>query len=664
MSGAARLACHRSDAQRSDAGLMRCNRRPADLEVDRCRQPRRSRGPHEQVIVAQVFPGVAPVAFVEQVIHGQAQHGVIPAHLGAVAAADVEQRVVVDLHRACAVGIFAGAVLHTAKQGQTTNRQAVIGLQRSAVFGHVERLMVFIGLGAAAFHPRTNSSRAGRYLQAVGQPAARAQFKPGVLLLALLNVSKGAVIVGPGILVGLAGLKQRRGQAHALPVVLDARLKLPRYGRCESFAGVGGEPSGCPAQREALAVAGVQRKVVQRLVDQSRLRKKHITFGVPRIATVLVERLFIKPDLTPAQHGLPMFVEADTVGEKQPVLAAVQAAFGVRQRQAGRLDRLRRFIDVARAHKLVEGAARVYGAPVGAGAEGQLMFESTGRECARHRSLDLIVATRVVGAAEVIDVVPPLGAEMVGHSFCRTTGRTIAAPRKGAVVIDDHPAAGCTEAALPAVIEPVFEAPAHVQRFDTHWIGPVLIAQQFARRGIVGQRCAAQQLITGHRALLFVLILDVQLQQGPLADVPVERQRCKVALTVGMLDIGANVFVRQVGAQTELLLAAKPAADVGGDVAFTVLVGGHRDRPDVLRAFGLIVDDAARLGNAALQARQALEQLDLLLVLQRHVLLAGDAAAIDAIAVGRVQREAAHHKVFVIAYRRITVAHRGIVSAS
>ncbi|NAS67798.1 hypothetical protein CVE35_12170 [Pseudomonas syringae pv. actinidiae] len=25
---------------------------------------------------------------------------------------------------------------------------------------------------------------------------------------------------------------------------------------------------------------------------------------------------------------------------------------------------------------------------------------------------------------------------MVGHSFCRTTGRTIAAPRKGAVVID------------------------------------------------------------------------------------------------------------------------------------------------------------------------------------------------------------------------------------
>ncbi len=290
------------------------------------------------------------------------------------------------------------------------------------------------------------------------------------------------------------------------------------------------------------------------------------------------------------------------------------------------------------------------------------MFESTGRECARHRSLDLIVATRVVGAAEVIDVVPPLGAEMVGHSFCRTTGRTIAAPRKGAVVIDDHPAAGCTEAALPAVIEPVFEAPAHVQRFDTHWIGPVLIAQQFARRGIVGQRCAAQQLITGHRALLFVLILDVQLQQGPLADVPVERQRCKVALTVGMLDIGANVFVRQVGAQTELLLAAKPAADVGGDVAFTVLVGGHRDRPDVLRAFGLIVDDAARLGNAALQARQALEQLDLLLVLQRHVLLAGDAAAIDAIAVGRVQREAAHHKVFVIAYRRITVAHRGIVA--
>ncbi len=73
------------------------------------------------------------------------------------------------------------------------------------------------------------------------------------------------------------------------------------------------------------------------------------------------------------------------------------------------------------------------------------------------------------------------------------------------------------------------------------------------------QRSAAQKLITGHRTLFFGLVLDIELQQGALADVPVERQGGKIALAIGVFDIRTNVFMGKVGAQAELLFAAEPA---------------------------------------------------------------------------------------------------------
>ncbi len=331
-----------------------------------------------------------------------------------------------------------------------------------------------------------------------------------------------------------------------------------------------------------------------------------------------------------------------------------------RQGRGGHL--LRRLIDSARADEFVEGPARINRTAVGTAAEGQLVPKRSGSEGAGHGRFDFVIATRVVRAAEIIDVITPFGTEVVGHRLPCAAGRTVATPRKGTVVINDHATARRTEAALPVVIEAVFETSVDVQRVDTDRIGPVLVTQQFARRGIVRQRGAAQKLITGHRALLFALVLDIELQQGALTDVPVERQRGKIALAIGVFDIRTNVFMGKVGAQAELLFTAEPATDVGRDVAFAVFVGRDRDRPDVLRPLGLIVDYATGLGHAALQAGKPLEQLDLLLVLQRDVLLAGNAATVDAITVGGVQRKPAHHKVFVIAHRGIAVSDRRIVA--
>ncbi len=173
---------------------------------------------------------------------------------------------------------------------------------------------------------------------------------------------------------------------------------------------------------------------------------------------------------------------------------------------------------------------------------------------------------------------------------------------------------------------------------------------------------AAQQLITRHRALLLGLVFRIQLQQRVGADVPVEGQGHKIALAIGMFPIGVEVFMGDVGAQAELLLAAKPAADIGGDIATATVIGGHRHRTYILRAFGHVVDHAAGFGNPALQTGQALEHFHLLLVFQGDVLFAGDGAPVDLVAARGIQREAAHYKVFVVADGRIAVAHRGIVA--
>ena len=172
---------------------------------------------------------------------------------------------------------------------------------------------------------------------------------------------------------------------------------------------------------------------------------------------------------------------------------------------------------------------------------------------------------------------------------------------------------------------------------------------------------AAEQLVARRRALLTVLVLDVELQHGGVADTPVEGQRGKVALTVGVFDVGVDVFVCEVGAQSELLFAAEEAADVGGQVTAAAIIGGDRDRAHIGRPLGHVIDQPTGFADPALKPRQTLEQFHLLFVFQADILLAGDGPAIDLVAAGRIQRETTDHEIFVVADRRIALAHRGIV---
>jgi len=95
-------------------------------------------------------------------------------------------------------------------------------MQGGAQSRHVDRLVAFIGIGAAILHPGANRRCAGLKLQVGGCPAAGTQFKADVLLLALLHIGEAAVAFRACVLVRLANLEQCGAEAHALPVALDA----------------------------------------------------------------------------------------------------------------------------------------------------------------------------------------------------------------------------------------------------------------------------------------------------------------------------------------------------------------------------------------------------------------------------------------------------------
>lgn len=102
---------------------------PKILKADRSGKPSGTWRPLEQVVIPQIVPHIAPIAFVEHVIHGQAQHRVIPANARTIPAPYIEHGVPANLHIARLARILAGAVARPAQQGQPRYRQRVLRVQ-------------------------------------------------------------------------------------------------------------------------------------------------------------------------------------------------------------------------------------------------------------------------------------------------------------------------------------------------------------------------------------------------------------------------------------------------------------------------------------------------------------------------------------------------------
>src|SRR5271169_4071729 len=91
------------------------------------------------------------------------------------------------------------------------------------------------------------------------------------------------------------------------------------------------------------------------------------------------------------------------------------------------------------------------------------------------------------------------------------------------------------------------------------------------------------------------------------------------------------------------------------------MIGGQIDGLDVGGALGDEVDEAARGGDTAFDGGNAFEELYLLLVFERHILLARDGHAVDFETGGEIERKTADLVVAVVAHWHVIVAYRSIV---
>ena len=119
-----------------------------------------------------------------------------------------------------------------------------------------------------------------------------------------------------------------------------------------------------------------------------------------------------------------------------------------------------------------------------------------------------------------------------------------------------------------------------------------------------GKRCAAEQLVAAAVAFSLVLVLEVAFERGGRIDLPVGRACAHGAPAVGVVHIGNNALAGEIHARAHLLAAAEEMAQIDGAVGRAAMIGGQIDGLDVGGALGDEVDEAARGGHAAFDARQ------------------------------------------------------------
>ncbi len=524
--------------------------------------------------------------------------------------------------------------------------------------------MAFIGRRAGVARARLQHAGAGHDLQRIGQLAVGGQLQAGVGLRAFLDEGVADVAaVRLGVLVRLRNAEHGRAQGQRFDRhVLHAHFQLPRLHGRQEGVGVAGPERRFLAQRNAAHVAGIGIELVGGLPHHRSLRQEARQAAVPLRGATLVVGALIEAHEAATGQPLPVIAEAHPVQREERGLAAVQATCGrSRHLRRRREYRHRCFVDVAGADVLVDARALVHGAAEVVGTDGQLMADAAGLEAATQLGTGLLVATGVVRAAVVVDVIVAVGREVVArHAAIGALHGVVAAVGEGDVVIDHRTAVADRDARLPGLVEVVGMQRGDVGAGDIHRALPRLVTQQVFAVDATRQVACAQQLVAGHRTLRAGLVVGIHFQLAALANEPVSGQRVEVAAAIGVLDIGVAGIPCGIQAQAET--RGDPVADIDGDVARAFRIGTERGGAHFGRALADVVDDAARRHHACGQAGFTLEDLHRLHVLQRQALFAGDGQAVEAVAGGGVQGEATDGDVLVVTHRRIRITQRGIVA--
>ncbi len=356
-----------------------------------------------------------------------------------------------------------------------------------------------------------------------------------------------------------------------------------------------------------------------------------------------------------AEPGSRDLAEARCVAreELRAVLVAVRAA-GAECRVRRRHQRA---FDVAGADR-VEGLALEAGAKALAQrADAERMGDPAGLQLAVQRQLQRVGAPAFVLAAEVVQVERAVGAEAVEVVFrtapegecdavvrLQTLGREMRCPS-------------------PLLAQPLRKAQRGIVAVEHHRQRPRLVVEVDARVDAPRIRHRIAQHAEARNArLAAVARLDFGFKQRVGCDAPVAGQREQRATTAGVAHTRIEPFGRRIHAQAEDLPLAESLAQVDRTEQRTVLLPGEARFAQRLgqRPLDDVVHQAAGGAHAGLQAARALQQLELLLVVERDACLGVDRQAVATVVRLVVDDVAAHREEVPVAFGVVGVARRRV----
>ncbi len=290
---------------------------------------------------------------------------------------------------------------------------------------------------------------------------------------------------------------------------------------------------------------------------------------------------------------------------------------------------------------------------------------SPGLDVAGHHRLGLCIDAQLTGVAIIVNVIGPVGSKEpgIGSRAGIALRFVVAAICINHVVLNERMAEASRGKCQPVARQIVVQPRAGIECVVRVGRTPRLIAKHCRRINFVDvrQRRTAQQLIPAPVAFSFMLVLEVALQNRLGAQLPIGRARAHSAPAVGVAHIACDSFAGQIHARAHLFAAAEQPPQIHSSIRAAAMIGRQIESLDSRRPLGHVVDQTARTGHAALHARNPLENLHALLVLERNVLLACDGHPVDLEAGCQVDRETANLIDAVVAHRNVIVAHRRVV---
>ena len=289
------------------------------------------------------------------------------------------------------------------------------------------------------------------------------------------------------------------------------------------------------------------------------------------------------------------------------------------------------------------------------------MLQRPGRERAAEGQVEVARRAAFAVAAEVPDRVLAVAAEAVAR-IAGVAVRAVEAVVEREMVVAHELLLQRVHLDAPCIVQFLRVAQRHRVALRHHRQRPGLVVQVDVRvdRMRVGND-GAEHAEARHAGLRLQVVLELELEQVGIVEAPVGRQREHLAVALGIAHVRVAVVGRDAHARAELAIDAETLAEIDRRADAAVLRPPElRVAQVAVRALDHQVDQPARRARAGLHAAQALEDLDVRLVVEREHGLGVDRQAVAPEVVAVVDLEAAQREGRPVADRVVRIGQAGV----